>query len=100
MALKGAALVGGGVMRPPPRTMSDIDLLVVKGSPEVAWQVCRSKGWTLVDEAWTSELYEGHHHLAPLLDPDVVTIGLGLHRTLLPSVERLGVDVVVRPPVG
>lgn len=93
LVLKGAALLCGGVSRPTPRTMSDIDLLVVKGSPEAAWQVCRSNGWTLVDKAWTEELYRDHHHLAPLLDPDGVTIGLELHRTLLPGIDRLGVDI-------
>ena len=92
LALKGAALLVGGVGRPPLRTMSDIDLLVVEGSPERAWQVCRSHGWTLADKAWTEELYRGHHHLAPLLDPEGVTIGLELHRTLLPGIDRLGVD--------
>ncbi len=92
LALKGAALLAGGVSRPTPRTMADIDLLVIKGSPETAWQVCRSHGWKLVDEAWTEELYRGHHHLAPLVDPDGVTIGLELHRTLLPGIDRLGVD--------
>ena len=73
--------------------MSDIDLLVVKGSPEAAWRVCRTNGWTLVDEAWTEELYRAHHHLPPLLDPDGVTVGLELHRTLLPGLDRLGIDV-------
>jgi hypothetical protein len=53
LALKGAALLSGGVARPALRTMSDIDLLVVKGSPEEAWRVCQSNGWTLLDEAWT-----------------------------------------------
>lgn len=92
MVLKGAALLAGGVSRPTPRTMSDIDLLVVKGSPEAAWQICRANGWTLADPAWTEELYRDHHHLAPLLDPDGVSIGLELHRRLLPSVDRLDVD--------
>lgn len=92
MALKGAALLSGGVSQPPLRTMSDIDLLVLKGSPEEAWRLCRANGWTLVDQAWTQELYRDHHHLAPLLDPDGVTVALELHRTLLPGVDRLGVD--------
>lgn len=94
LALKGAALLAGGVERPIPRTMSDIDLLVLKGSPEYAWQVCRSNGWSLVDEAWTEELYRTHHHLAPLVDPDGVSVGLELHRTLLAGVDRLGLDTL------
>jgi hypothetical protein len=93
LALKGAAVLAGGVARPTPRTMSDIDLLVVRGSPEDAWNICRKNGWTLVNEAWTQELYHAHHHLAPLLDPDGVNVGLELHRTLLPGIDRLGVDV-------
>ncbi|HEX6316007.1 MAG TPA: nucleotidyltransferase family protein [Gemmatimonadaceae bacterium] len=93
LALKGAALLAGGVTRPSQRTMSDIDLLVTKGSPETAWHVCRTNGWTLVDTAWTEDLYKSHHHLAPLLDPEGVNVGLELHRKLLSSVERLGLNV-------
>jgi hypothetical protein len=92
LALKGAALLVGGVDRPTPRTMSDIDLLVLNGSPERAWATCRSNGWTMVDEKWTAEMYQRHHHLAPLLDPDGISVGLELHRTLLAGVERLGLD--------
>jgi hypothetical protein len=93
MVLKGAALLVGGVSRPIARTMSDIDLLVVNGSPDKAWELCRSKGWTLVDEAWTPELYREHHHLPPLLDPDGVNVALELHRILLPGLYLLGLDV-------
>jgi len=93
LALKGAAMLAGAVARPTPRTMSDIDLLVIRGSPEVAWQICRRNGWTLVNESWTQELYQAHHHLAPLLDPDGVKVGLELHRTLLTGVDRMGIDV-------
>lgn len=92
MALKGAALLAGGVARPTPRTMSDIDLLVIKGSPEDAWRACRSKGWTMVDPGWTEEKYRGHHHLPPLVDPEGVSIGLEIHRTMMAGIERLGVD--------
>jgi hypothetical protein len=94
LAMKGAALLVGGVSSPTPRTMSDIDLLVLKGSPEAAWNICRSNGWTLVDPSWTEELYRGHHHLAPLVDPDGVNIGLELHRTLMAGVDRLGLDTL------
>ena len=94
LALKGAALLAGGVQKPMPRTMSDIDLLVLKGSPEQAWTICRTNGWSLVDDAWTEELYRNHHHLAPLIDPDGVNIGLELHRTLLAGVDRLGLDTL------
>jgi hypothetical protein len=93
IALKGAALLAGAVARPTPRTMSDIDLLVMRGSPEDAWRICRQNGWTLVNELWSQELYKTHHHLAPLLDPDGIKVGLELHRTLLSGVDRLGVDV-------
>ena len=93
LALKGAALLAGGVSRPARRTMADIDLLVIVGSPEHAWKICRAKGWSLVNEASMVELYQGHHHLAPLLDPDGITIGLEIHRTLFPGGDRLGVDL-------
>ena len=92
LALKGAAILVGGVENPTPRTMSDIDLLVLSGSPEHAWNVCRASGWTLVNDAWTENLYRTHHHLAPLLDPDGVKVGLELHRTLMSGVGRLGLD--------
>ena len=93
LLLKGAAMLAGGVARPAARTMSDIDLLVVEGSPEDAWRVCRANGWTLVDPAWTEDLYRSHHHLPPLVDPDGISIGLELHRTLLPGAAHLGLDV-------
>lgn len=93
LALKGAAILAGGVQRPTARTMSDIDLLVVEGSPEAAWRLCRSNGWSLVDEGWTEDLYRDHHHLAPLIDPDGISIGLELHRTLLTGIDRLGIDM-------
>lgn len=93
LVLKGAALLVGAVARPTPRTMSDIDLLVTRGSPEDAWRICRANGWKLGNESWTEELYRSHHHLPPLDDPDGVAIGLELHRRLMPGIERLGVDV-------
>jgi hypothetical protein len=93
LALKGAALLAGGVSRPIARTMSDIDLLVLNGSPDRAWELCRQNGWALVDETWTREMYREHHHLPPLIDPDGINIGLELHRTLLPGLSQLGVDV-------
>ena len=93
LALKGAALLAGGVARPALRTMSDIDLLVTKGSPEAAWRICRSSGWTMVDEAWSEALYRAHHHLPPLVDPDGISVGLELHRTLLAGIDRLEIDV-------
>ena len=93
LVMKGAALLIGGVTRPIARTMSDIDLLVVSGSPDKAWELCRQRGWTLYDETLTPELYREHHHLPPLLDPDGVNIGLELHRILLPGLDLLGLDV-------
>lgn len=93
LVLKGAALLVGGVARPIARTMSDIDLLVINGSPDAAWEACRRNGWTLADESFTWEMYRDHHHLTPLVDPDGVKVGLEVHRTLLPGLARLGVDV-------
>lgn len=93
LVLKGAALLVGGVTRPLARTMSDIDVLVTKGSPEQAWRLCVDRGWTLVDPAWTEEVYRTHHHLPPLVDPDGIQVGLEVHRSLLLGTERLGIDV-------
>jgi hypothetical protein len=93
LVIKGAAMLVGGVSNPVARTMSDIDILVLEGSPEEAWRVCRNRGWTPVHPDWTEELYRQHHHLPPLVDPDGIRIGLEIHRRLLPGAERLGVDV-------
>lgn len=90
--LKGAALLIGGVRRPVQRTMSDIDILVLSGSPEDAWRACRADGWTLVDEAWDEALYRDHHHLPPLADPEGVNVGLEIHRALLPGIDLVGID--------
>lgn len=93
LALKGAALLVGGVNRDLSRTMSDIDILVTKGSPEKAWRVCVENGWTMVDPTWTEDVYATHHHLPPLLDPDGIQVGLEVHRALLLGIEHLGIDV-------
>ena len=93
LVLKGAALLAGGVDKPRPRTMADIDLLVFSGSPEHAWRVCQKKGWRIADPTATEELYRDHHHLPPLDDSDGVRVGLELHRTILPGVQRLGLDI-------
>jgi hypothetical protein len=92
LVLKGAALLAGAVEKPTPRTMADIDLLVCAGSPEEAWRACQSKGWLIADPAMTEVLYGEHHHLPPLVHPDV-GVGLELHRRLLSGVDRLGLDV-------
>ncbi len=93
LVLKGAALLVGAVTPPVRRTMSDIDILVITGSPEAAWQACRANGWSLVDAEWTEELYRSHHHLPPLNDPDGIRIGLEIHRSLMSGVQSLGVDL-------
>jgi hypothetical protein len=89
--LKGAALLAGAVAKPTQRTMVDIDLLVSSGSPDVAWQVSQAKGWRIGD-SMTTEAYREHHHLPPLVDSEGIGIGLELHRSLLPGIERLGLD--------
>jgi len=93
LVLKGAALLAGAVEKPTPRTMSDIDLLVYQGSPEHAWKVVQSKGWSVLDSTASEELYREHHHLPPLVDPDGIGVGLELHRRLLSGIDRLGLDV-------
>jgi len=93
LVLKGAALLAGGVDKPRPRTMADIDLLVCSGSPERAWRICQTKGWRIADPSATEELYRDHHHLPPLDDSEGVRVGLELHRNILPGVHRLGLDI-------
>lgn len=93
MLLKGASLLATSAATACPRSMSDLDLLVVRGSPERAWDACRDAGWTLLDHAWTPALYRSHHHLAPLRDPKRIGVGLELHRALFPDGCPLRVDV-------
>jgi len=92
IVLKGAALLVGGVEHPVARTMSDIDILVVRGSPEEAWRTCRDNGWKPVDVSWTEELYAGHHHLSPLVDTEGIGVGLEVHRELLPGSAAAGIS--------
>ena len=89
MLLKGAALLAGAAAKPLERTMGDIDLLVIKGSPEQAWRLCREAGWEL---AFDEELYVEHHHFPPLTDPFGIQLALELHRSLFPPGNRLRVD--------
>jgi hypothetical protein len=93
IALKGAALLAGDVARPSSRTMSDIDLLVLEGTPDAAWQTCRKLGWTLLNDESSEARYRDHHHLAPLIDPGGYEVGLEIHRSLVPSADAVGVDM-------
>ena len=93
LALKGAAMMVGAVQQPAVRSMADIDLLIISGSPEVDWNACQASGWTPLDTALTEEMYRDHHHLPPLQDPDGVGIGLELHRGLTGGVHRIGIDM-------
>ncbi len=89
--LKGAALLCGATSRRIDRSMSDLDLVVIDGSAEEAWRVCREAGWSLLYEE-ASHQYEEHHHLPPLRDPDGIGLGLELHRSLFQQGSTLGID--------
>jgi hypothetical protein len=92
MLLKGGALLAGGAERPLARSMSDLDVVVIGGSADQAWQLCLDAGWSLRYPN-ANHLYEGHHHLPPLVDPRGVGLGLEIHRAIFPGGEAvLGVD--------
>ena len=91
MLLKGAARLVGGTDRPLDRVMSDLDLLVIRGSAEEAWSRCRAEGWQPMEEGLPEE-YRGHHHCPPLRDPHGIDLELELHRSLFPGGTVLGVD--------
>lgn len=93
IVLKGAALLVGAVSAPVARTMSDIDILIVRGSPEDAWRACREDGWEPANASWTEELYARHHHLSPLVDPEGIGVGLEVHRALLPGADAAGISI-------
>jgi hypothetical protein len=99
LLLKGAAFIAGGTERNFRRTMWDIDLMALAGKEDVAWRACRAAGWLLADRDVTEERYRRHHHLAPLVDPEGIGVGLEIHRQVLMGSEYLGIrteDVVAR----
>src|SRR5665213_391827 len=79
--LKGAALAltvyGSFVARP----MSDVDLLVPLDDALRARDALLAAGWTS-GPGQQSEFYEGHHHLAPLIDGLGTGTSLELHTSL------------------
>jgi Uncharacterised nucleotidyltransferase len=79
--LKGAALAltvyGSFVARP----MSDVDLLVPREDALRARDALLAAGWTS-GPGQQSEFYEGHHHLAPLIDGLGTGTSLELHTSL------------------
>jgi hypothetical protein len=79
--LKGAALAltvyGSFVARP----MTDVDLLVPRDEVLGARDALLASGWSPGSEK-TPEFYEGHHHLAPLVDSQGTGTSLELHTSL------------------
>ncbi|MGQ0704425.1 MAG: nucleotidyltransferase family protein [Gemmatimonadales bacterium] len=92
MLLKGAAHLVGGTGQPLERTMSDLDLLVVSGSADEAWRLCRESGWKPMQDDLPEEVYREHHHCLPLRDPLGIGLELELHRSQFPGSSLLGVD--------
>jgi hypothetical protein len=83
MLLKGAALAttvyGSFAARP----MGDLDVLVPPDQANRAWQLLVDAGWRKEFEGGAA-FYEGHHHLAALVDPKGLGIVLEIHRAILP----------------
>jgi len=83
MLLKGAALAttvyGSFAARP----MGDLDVMVPRADAHRAWQLMVDSGWRKEFEGGAT-FYEGHHHLAALVDPKGLGIVLEVHRAIVP----------------
>ena len=84
LLLKGTALAlttyGGWTQRP----MHDIDLLVGEDELDDARAAAIRAGWIADGRYPGDPTYQGHHHLAPLLDGEGSGLRLDIHRSLLP----------------
>lgn len=83
MLLKGAALATTVYGSFGARPMGDLDILVPSSEAHRAWQLLVSSGWRKEFEGGAT-FYEGHHHLAALVDPKGLGIVLEVHRAILP----------------
>ena len=84
MLLKGAALATTVYPSFAARPMGDVDILVPPGEAQRAWQCLVDAGWTL-ELSGGDRFYEGHHHLAGLMDPNGLHLVLEVHRSMLPT---------------
>jgi len=77
--LKGAGiglqLHGDLVTRP----MGDVDLLVHQQDLAASAEIAAAGGWVRRQDVPSDEVYQTHHHLAPMIDGDGVGVGLELH---------------------
>ncbi len=83
MLLKGAALATTVYDSFAARPMGDLDILVPPEDVARAWQSMVEAGWRKEFEGGET-FYEGHHHLAALVDPKGLGIILEIHRAILP----------------
>jgi hypothetical protein len=83
MLLKGAALATTVYRSFAARPMGDLDVLVPPDKAERAWRMLVDAGWRKEFEGGAT-FYEGHHHLAALVDPKGLGIVLEIHRAILP----------------
>ena len=83
MLLKGAALATTVYDSFAARPMGDLDILVPPEDAARAWQCLVDAGWKK-EFAGGEVFYEGHHHLAALVDPKGLGIVLEVHRAILP----------------
>jgi hypothetical protein len=83
MLLKGAALATTVYASFAARPMGDLDVLVPPDKATLAWQLLVDAGWRKEFEGGAT-FYEGHHHLAALVDPKGLGIILEIHRAILP----------------
>ncbi len=83
MLLKGAALATTVYKSFAARPMGDLDVLVPPEKATQAWQLLVDAGWRKEFEGGAA-FYEGHHHLAALIDPKGLGIVVEIHRATLP----------------
>lgn len=84
MLLKGAALAHSVYGSFSDRPMSDVDLLVRTADAQRARQLLLAADWTSRFDEDVDDLYEGMHHLPPMVDTRTpgLQIGLDLHTEL------------------
>ncbi len=83
--LKGAALARTVYPSFVQRPMGDLDLLVPASEAARAHALLRAAGWKPEAADGDGGGYDGHHHLAPLVDARGTGVALELHTALFPD---------------
>lgn len=81
--LKGAALAKTVYRGFPDRPMTDLDLLVRGEQAAEAQALAREIGWSGMEKGFADEVYEDHHHMAPLDGQSGTYTSLELHTSLV-----------------